>query len=873
MGRFSDSPYFLLRSFFDGLGETEPIHRDPLDYKWLVSFVSSFDNGDGTREYTDDPITFTDREVGLSDSVFTDNRTIEWNREEYYDPMLVQTFNSYIVAPFINISGRGGGIMSLFVKEKDEGYQPITVRYDHRDGNEFHFINSGVKEYDPGENITDIISGQRYLFTFWDKIARDTFNLFENDRETYFRKDSLYHDFLKIYAKDMMLEEMGVEMDIRNYVNTDKLFTYFHNIFKSHDGQKCRIIFDGMKDYVMRAIPEHQRTPKFTELCEIFFDRLYQEIFDLLKNVWSLIDPMEVDERYLGYLSRYYDMFDVDVETATILHVREFIRDMVWMIKRKGTYTEFYILWRILTGTKNILSVYERWHQKDVENFPEWPDTISPPCTGSWPNFPYYSDTNGTTNVPPSAYQDFLYVYRPEYESPVISGGAGVGWYQKQYADVYDTRFEPYVSPMDVFCPSGGFMQTPMAPSGDNMMLSTMYILETDISSEPLTKNEILTEAVWDTMIQYWEYVRPVNRVSDYRIVEAPITDISGKYIHLYEPSSKSNAFLKTLSGITLDIVDGGYVHQQDNDRASKVWTINHNLGESILLQVFDNDLNEIVPKDIEYTESTATLYFEIPESGFAIIKRANWSGTRPSPVLSNIWRYYHLQHQKEIITHYKLDGDRMYIEDTFLASENYGEATFEDTENNSAMVGVGNHIYIQSEPGREWNIPHDQGIKGVIMSVYTFDDKRIHPKDYILIDSDNIKLIFDEPIDGYVVLVNVGDLSVEDLLEELDDKIESVSWIGYGVDEFGESVEIDRGYDVEVYKDDNYYYFDFDLNKESTYIINEFELFDKNGYDENKTNLLFHTLMSDLYKPPDVDLTMHYRLEIPSGDTERQQL
>lgn len=859
MGRFSDSPYFLLNGFFEGLSNTKPIEKPVYDFKWGVTFVSSWnvDETTGDRRFSDEPNTF-DTEANGKDIVFTDYRTNVWNCEIHYDGNIVQTFNSYIVAPLINISGKGGGIMDLFVKEEDEGYQPITVRYDHTDGNEFHFINSGVKEYEPGENITDIISGRRFLFTFWDKVAVDTFNLFENDREAYFRKDSLYHDFLRIYAKDMMLDEMGVELDIRNYVNTDKLFSFFHRIYKSHDGTKARIIFDGMKDYVMRAVPEHQRTERFTELCNIFFDQLYQEIFDLLKNIWSLIDPMEVDDRYLGYLSSYYDMFDVDVEGATLLHVREFIRDMVWMIKRKGTYTEFYILWRILTATKNMLSVYERWHRKDVENFPDWPKgTISPPCTGTWPEFPYYwEDSNGTTNVPPSAYTDVLYVYRPEYESPTISGGAGEGWYRKRYPNVWETE---YMAPSAIHCPSGAFYDTPLDPEGDNLMLSTAYILETDISSEPLAPNAIMTKAIWDQTIDYWEYIRPVNRVATYRVVEAPIADISGKYKHLYEVTGKSSAFLKTKSGITFDLVDGGYIHDQPT--SSIKWQIHHNLGENILLQVFDEELNEIVPEEIEYGPSVAVLTFQTANAGIAIMRRSDWAQTKPLPVLDEIWRIFHLRLQKEVIIHYKLDANKQYAS-TELIDPALALGEFADREQHTAMVGTGTKIYVNSNSETVWNVPHDTGIKGVLMSVYTNDNERVHPSKYTLVDSDNCIIEFGEPTSGYCVFVEVGDLSIEDLIEELEGRVTETSWIAYAHDHDNndERYEVGMGSYTITYSDNNYYYFDLILDRADTYIINEIELLDKNG------DMILHSLMSDLYKPPGVDMTIHYRLEMPRG-------
>jgi hypothetical protein len=680
--------------------------------------------------------------------------------------------------------------------------------------------------------------------------------MFENNRETYFRKDSLYHEWLTLMAKDMMLEELGVNLDIRNYVNTDKMFSYFHNIFKSHNDHDCRIIFDGMKDFVMRAVPEHQQTERFVELCNIFFDQLYQEIFDLMKNIWSLIDPMEVDQRYLGYLSKYYDMFDLDFRSASLLQVREFVRDMIWMIKRKGTYTEFYILWRILTATKNMLNIYERWHRRDVENFPDWPSTISPSCTGTWPNFPYFSNTNSTTCVPASAWVDVLYVYRDEYEAPQISGGAGPGWYKRWYPDVYTP---PYVAPSGIYCPSGSFYPTPPAPSGDNLMLSTHYILETDITSEPLTPTEILTKEVWDSMNLYWEYVRPVNRVANYRILIAPITDMSGKYIHLYDITSKSSVFLKTISYAALDLEDGAYVHNQ-SENPSTTWNITHNLGENILLQVFDGDLNEIVPKNISFGNSTAQLIFDSPESGFAIMRRASWASKRPTPVLSETWRFYHLRHQKEVIVHYKYDSEGFYSDGTKLTGSSYSDAGFSDKATNTVLVGTGNYIFTQTTPELSWNIPHDLFMRGVIMAVYTFDNVRLHPSQYRLIDSISCGIEFDTPTSGYAVLYKVGDLSIDDILNELEILVTHVTYDIYGYDGNGNKIVLESSDVLRSYRDASYYYFDLFLNKDSTYVINEIDIYDSRG------DKLFNSIMSDLYKPPGVDMVFHYRLKIPLG-------
>ncbi|MCK5017442.1 MAG: hypothetical protein KAS32_10280, partial [Candidatus Peribacteraceae bacterium] len=144
--------------------------------------------------------------------------------------------------------------------------------------------------------------------------------------------------------------------------------------------------------------------------------------------------------------------------------------------------------------------------------------------------------------------------------------------------------------------------------------------------------------------------------------------------------------------------------------------------------------------------------------------------------------------------------------------------------------------------------------------SVYTPDNVRMHPSEYELVDSDNCIIEFSEPTIGYVVLVNVGDLSIEDFLDELEDLITSVTWIAYKHDVFGVREQVGSGDNVETYSDDNFYYFDIKIDKSDTYIINEIDVFDKNG------GVLFHSLMSDLYKQPGTDMTFHYRLEIPTG-------
>jgi hypothetical protein len=223
------------------------------------------------------------------------------------------------------------------------------------------------------------------------------------------------------------------------------------------------------------------------------------------------------------------------------------------------------------------------------------------------------------------------------------------------------------------------------------------------------------------------------------------------------------------------------------------------------------------------------------------------------------VWRFYHLRHQKEVVVHYKYESSTFYSKETTLSGDNYADAEFYDRENNSVTVGTGNYIYTQTSPEKIWNIPHDLFMSGVIMAAYTFDNVRIHPDKYKLVDSISCQVEFENPTSGYIVLYKVGDVSIEDLIEELIVMLSNVTCTIYGRDDNGNKVVVDSGMYVKVYKDDDYYYFDFSTNKDLEYTIVEIDLFDSRG------DKLFNTLMSDLYKPLGVDMVFHYRLKIPS--------
>ncbi len=811
MGKLSDSPHFLIKDYFDITKEAnEGIQHDDILYQWLYPFVSIIHDDDIIGNIVDINQTnygINNDQIGM---VFTEWIQSQWNIDYSYSPSAISTDGSYLVGPKTNIIVAGGSLTELFVKDDDYGFYPINVRYIKTDENQFKFYNHGISDYYPGTTITESLSGCCYLFNEWDKTPKYPYNSVDNGSEIYFRKDSFYHEWLNNRAHDHYINSIDEDFTIREYVNTDTTFSFFGNFYKTIHDTKCSIIYDGMKDFSMRAIPEHQRTEGFVNFTNEFFDKVYQQHFNLLKNIYTMIDPMEIDPKYLGYLSKYYNMFDITLRSD--LEVREYILHLVSMLKRKGTYSEFYILWRILTTTINRLNVYEKWHDSTI--------------TGA---------------VSGSDWEEYIYLNKPEYQYTQPTDGAGQGWYLPLYAtDIpgYDTS---------------------------GKVLSTHYRLELDINIEPLLNYEILNEEMWNTLFKYFEYLRPINRVSDYRILFSPRSNFSGFEYSLYD--STKYAYCGSTSTDFLLFEMGAIIHTQI-ELSSDIWHINHNLNtKNIMIQVIDENFDVISPGDIYYDDyNNLTITYPVPVKGYALLRKADTGVTRYPPT---VWTINHLREQKEVIVHYRNDDFFVHSSNTKLIDDDNSEAEI-GYDITTAMVSKGHYIFTQPTPATEWLIISSELKKGTIMAVYGNDDVQVEPSLYDIQYTGVIEITFREPFAGYVIFYNVGNLNFDDIMEDFEESIDPVSYWKISNEEGvlylpdpGEVVDpispegmiLDVGEVDRMYSDDDYYYFDIELQEQDTYSIREIALYDK--YERQ----IFHTRCSELFKPENIDMTIHYRV------------
>ncbi len=252
MAKFSDSPYFLLKGFF--LGESESMYgaiiKPITDYQW--------------------PVIWTDRDY----VTFDDYNGIVWNLRYYYDPNQPNTDGSYLVGLETNIIAEGDGLIELWVKETElldvdetsplfgrgEEFLPIILRFDKIEENNFIFNDSGLCNILSGApivNDTWPITGNNYgspdmyRFQIYDGGCTEYQDVINNNREVFFRKDSIYHEWLTNPRQAPLYYPLVREHEtrIRNFVNYDRIFSYFGKIYKNiQDIEEFRIIYDGMKD-------------------------------------------------------------------------------------------------------------------------------------------------------------------------------------------------------------------------------------------------------------------------------------------------------------------------------------------------------------------------------------------------------------------------------------------------------------------------------------------------------------------------------------------------------------------------------------------------------------------------------------------------
>lgn len=260
--------------------------------------------------------------------------------KEYFDVLVAErdgNQKSYLLGPCHTIVSNGGFASILYEKNAERGFVGHNFKIKEIDGNRFKMTYEGLES------------------TF--SIASSAFGI---GNEMYFRKDSFFHYWLARQEQDDIYH---------NYINQNKTFIYFGKIWPvASETNTYSIEFQGMKDFTLKGLPQHQQTVNIEEWLKVYWDQVHHEIYNMTKTFWSLSDAREIDIRWLAYIAGEYGV-EISEDILNELPLREWVENLPSFLKRIGTYNALYIIWKVfLSNTKNNLNVYERWGEWCTQN-------------------------------------------------------------------------------------------------------------------------------------------------------------------------------------------------------------------------------------------------------------------------------------------------------------------------------------------------------------------------------------------------------------------------------------------------------------------------------------------------------------------------
>ena len=677
--------------------------------------------------------------------------------------------------------------------------------------------------------------------------------------DMYFRKDSYFHVWLRENTA------------YKNFVNTDKRFIYFGKIYSITDEPtNYNIIFEGLKDFAIDALPEHNQTDNVKELFKIFFDAAYHDIYNMTKTLWSFFDAKEVDIDHLNYLATRAGI-ETDKDKVEELPLREFVDNLPYWLKRKGTYTSYYIIYKLLLeNTTNKLNIYERWV--------EW-------CLKST------RQTNNFINE-----TDFDNHHVLEYYGIQPSGGAGI----------YYDRYDPTSYPVHTDFADRPDCSVKPSPSGYPVM-SPHYKVEIDLSSEPLGEDYIIDSNSANELLRYWEYIKPVSKFIHYHMLLSPIgkIDESGESVSLYDSSLTAICDTR-FTGSTVvtaasaappppayvlpydDLYD--YTEVYNTNTSYSTWTIDHSLlTPELIIQTYDSDGNIIYPKSTDYINEGNTLKIDWfgAVRGTAYLagqKRVGNIGTAYYNTSgSSVWEISHSNSPSGIV--YQVysgitepapsgwifrDIDRLVPDIATSITPNTLRLNWSSTVSGATFIRNADYLHNQLTPATIWNINHKMDIKGAIVQCWDHQSERLYPENIQQISSNEHRATFTEDVSGYATLIAFErDFIEEDVeLKTTPTADEPIGFwkIGIGAsDNFNPLLANDlNSWSVsgELSSFTNtasgiggYHVIEFNVPKSGEQTLNEFGVFDPDF------NMLYYTRCSSLYKPDNVQLDVVYRI------------
>jgi len=561
------------------------------------------------------------------------------------------------------------------------------------------------------------------------------------------------------------------------FVNTNIPYLYFGKMFiYDYEESIVSIEFTGMKDYALSCLPSHTNTDNMDAMLDVMFDRFYQQIYHLIRDVWTLQDPNEANVDYLYYLYHIFNMEPIGLLSET--KHREFIGGLPSLLKHKGTYSALFIIWlSLVSGSSNFLNVYERWH--------EW----------SLP---------GDDDVPLPYFQDFLYTSFQLYNStpPILGAGpayygatatitggavytvttAAAVWYVEHsqnslyiIARCFDETFTQIIPQKIEITDANNIVVTfPDAIKGHVLLVEADEAFVQAIASNSwtathsLAEKEVLTEIIDST----GEIIQP----------EGVTLDNTSQY---------TVSFNTTIAGAALS-EHANQIFTQST--ASTTWSFNHYYGIYILPNFFDTSDNLIVPDSVVLSNNLFTATFGIAVDGYVVVRKLDSTRLYPGeygPLDLRLTPHYRVEidlsveplgtdfiMSEEIITSLMAEWEKMrpvckYAHYSMVLSPktNFSQIyvplysnEYKAHMNSRCLEEINTPlndcaIYIREHRSRTWYVNHGLQSMNVIIQCFSLDGENLVPATQKNVNINYSEITFTTPQNGYAFITLEGDV------------------------------------------------------------------------------------------------------------------
>lgn len=618
----------------------------------------------------------------------------------------------------------------------------------------------------------------------------------DSNSKIYFRSDGAFHDFIRNRSEDSGSNDYGIPYtDYDQFVNINKTWLYFGKIYSSSVDKIFWVEYKGIDRFSVAALPPVNRTPKIESMFELFFDRVYNQAYNLERNLHSLIDPWEIDMTFIEYLASHYSMtLEHDLSDDV---KRQYVYNLINLLKRKGTYASLFIVFKSLfPASDNNLIVYERWHER------------------------------GLTGSPLLHFKDFNYLQSYTYTP---SGCAGTGFYNTISQGGWDI-------PLNEMChihqqheyqnrwviPHKLNTRNPLIAVYDDRlrsispkMISNPESYLTVLEFDSYVKGFCLMTypqqtLTYETSANSWEFAHTLGQLTP---VIQNYDSVDFSMIDLKTVSPQTSAMTILQSSVLPDevvtvAVSGDYVFVQEEpisvweiehtldttalvvdfyvSFAAATWTIHHNLNTTnLIIQCFDNNYNNIKPDQVKIVSSSVIeISFESKQEGFALIKIADYSQNIPSgtsfdinhnlEVFTPMIQAFNESGQETVMNRLSVtDKDNVAVEtweerefDFKVVNPSYIQKISNKTSSWNIRHEIGNReLIVQTwvnEVSEQWEIPHEFGHRNLFYQCFSGDGQLIYPKEARIYD-DKIVFLFTGETDGYVCLTEASEIWVMD--------------------------------------------------------------------------------------------------------------